>query len=93
MQYGMLLPQMFYNIAREIFFAAEHGLVGFFCYDSRSGQGVCTVIVLLATGVRRRVNDYGFESFVLGFSFDSALTQSVYHRSAEIDWSSVCTFP
>lgn len=54
-------------------FAAEHGVVGFSCFDQRMGTGACGVIVPLATGVLRRMNHYGLASFVLACPFDSAL--------------------
>lgn len=42
----------------------EHGVVWLLCYDPRIRQGVGRVLVLLASGVRRRWDLYFFPSFL-----------------------------
>lgn len=47
------------------------------------------VLVLLSSDARRRVNHYGFESFIIACALDSTHDYSRNRRSAVINWSFV----
>lgn len=68
---------------------AERGAVRFQCYDPWMGQGGCGVLVPLLSDFRRRVDNHGFTSFVIGCSFDSDRAHLAYIRSAEVYCSSI----
>lgn len=67
--------------------AAENGIAGFLWYNPWMGQGGFRLLVPCATGVHRRLDHYGFGSFFLCWSFDSAVAYRAYRWSAEINCS------
>lgn len=69
----------------QFLFTAEDNFVGVSFYDSRMGQGGCSVLVPLGAGVRRAVDHYGFATFLLVWALNSVLAYSSYRRSAEIN--------
>lgn len=69
--------------------AVKRGIVGFHCFDPKMGQGGCGILVPLSSVVCHHVDHYGFASFILGCTFDSAFAYLTYRRSAETHWSSV----
>lgn len=69
----------------QFHFGNERNIVGVQCYDQRD-QKFWGVLTPLAAGVYCRIKHYGFASFVIGFTFDSALAYLVYFRSGKIDW-------
>lgn len=64
---------------------AKRGVVAFQCYDSQMVQGGCGVTVLLLSGIRHRVDHYGFVLFVVGCAFDFARAYLAHCRSTEVD--------
>lgn len=50
------------------------------------------MLVLLAAGVRRRLDHYSFSSFVIGCAFDFSIAYLLYRCSAQLNWFCVSTF-
>lgn len=76
---------------------ADRGAVGYDCLDLGIGHGCCGVNTPLSSGVRLRVDHYGYAQFVTEYAFDTAAAYLACQCSAKIDWSSFrprdCLFP